>query len=132
MPRIRSLLGGARVEKGGVRFRWQRGKVTVEFPATQRSQVVHYSDSNGDVELVSTVARRAVVLSAGLEAMAHEMLQRNRLTGLVAFRFGKDDRIEGWVRLLGTLHRDDLIHGLSALARECDRFEGVLIDGNRQ
>ena len=127
MSQIKVLLGGNPTKNpDGLTYRWEPGSISVEFPNGRR-QLIEYRLAGDFYIFTSRVARRSVVERVGRERIAREILLRNRVTDVVAFRFSNTGSVEGRIEQRATtLQAEELRFYLGLLAREADRFEYLL------
>ena len=127
MPQIKDLLGGKSLEdSNGLKFRWEPGRVTVEF-RNGRQQLIEYRIEGEYYVFRSVIAKRAVVERVGRKRIAKEILLRNRVTDVVAFQLTNASTVEGHiVQRAATLQADEARFYLALLAQESDRFEYLL------
>ena len=127
MSRIKELLGGKHTkDSGGLIYRWELGCICVNF-LNGRRQLIEYRLDGDYYIFISKVVRPAIVERVGRERIAREILLRNRVIDVVAFRFSNNGSVEGRIeQRAATLQAEELRFYLGLLAREADRFEYLL------
>jgi hypothetical protein len=95
--------------------------VIVHMPG-KRIQRVSIHEEQDCYQLISVVARRAIVSASG--SLSVQIWERNRNTALVGFKIDAKGRLAGeaWIPKVG-LTRSEFITYINVVASECDRFE---------
>jgi hypothetical protein len=127
MSKIKVLLGGKPAKDlEGLTYRWEPGSISVEF-LNGRRQLIEYRLAGDFYIFTSRVANPSIVERVGRERVAREILLRNRVTDVVAFRFSNAGSVEGRIeQRVTTLQAEELRFYLGLLAREADHFEYLL------
>ena len=127
MPQVRALLGeDITTLPGELSVQWEPGRLLVAFP-NGRQQAIRYRIKKDQYIFTSRVATASALNHLEWRELAREILLRNRVTGVVAFRLNGRDGVDAWIeQRASTLQAKELKFYISELAREADHFEYVL------
>ncbi|MBI5764270.1 MAG: hypothetical protein HZA51_12180 [Planctomycetes bacterium] len=108
--------------------------ISVCFPSLDRKQSVYITASENEIVLTSTVQKAGDIKSAAnRRRLARMAWRRNADHDLITFAFDAVNNLVGLVRHpRSTLDPAELELYVDTLARECDRFEHVLMGEDSQ